>query len=103
MLDQPAVVRDKYANAARLLAEGLQDNPRNGPNWMTLAFYHAKIGDAARATADIENAARHGAADVESQFLKVQVLALLGKKEDATKLLLTCMDIVLSTIEVDLA
>jgi tetratricopeptide (TPR) repeat protein len=103
MLSQPALVRENYAKAARLLAEGLQDNPRNGPNWMTLAFYHAKIGDAARAATDIENAERHGATDVESQFLKVQALALLGKKEDATKLLLTCMDRGLSTVEVDFA
>jgi tetratricopeptide (TPR) repeat protein len=103
MLGQPALVRENYAKAARLLADGLDDNPRNGPNWMTLAFYHAKIGDAARAAADIENAERYGAADVESQFLKVQALALLGKKEDATKLLLTCMDRGLSTVEVDFA
>jgi tetratricopeptide (TPR) repeat protein len=103
MLGQPALVRENYAKAARLLADGLQDNPRNGPNWMTLAFYHAKIGDAAGAAADIENAERRGATDVESQFMKVQALALLGKKEDATKLLLACMDRGLSTVEVDFA
>ena len=70
---------------------------------MTLAFYHAKIGDAASAATDIENAERRGAGDVESQFMKTQALALLGKKEDATRLLLTCMDRGLSTVEVDFA
>jgi hypothetical protein len=70
---------------------------------MTLAFYRAKIGDRASAATDIENAERHGAEDVESQFLKVQALALLGREEDATKHLLTCMDRGLSTLEVDFA
>jgi eukaryotic-like serine/threonine-protein kinase len=103
MLGQPALVRENYAKAARLLSEELQDNPRSGPTWMTLAFYHAKMGDAVSAATDIENAERRGAGDVESQFTKVQALALLGKKEDATKLLLACMDRGLSPVEVDFA
>jgi tetratricopeptide (TPR) repeat protein len=103
MMGQPALVRENYAKAAYLLSEELQNNPRSGPTWMTLAFYHAKIGDAASAATDIENAERRGAGDVESQFTKVQALALLGKKEDATKLLLTCMDRGLSVVEVNFA
>jgi Tfp pilus assembly protein PilF len=103
MLGQPALVRENYAKAANLLSEELRDNPRSGPTWMTLAFYHAKIGDAASAATDMENAERRGANDVESQFMKAQALALLGKKEDATKLLLACMDRGLSTVEVDFA
>jgi tetratricopeptide (TPR) repeat protein len=103
MLGQTALVRENYAKAAHLLSEELQDNPRSGPTWMTLAFYHAKIGDAASAATDIENAERRGASDVESQFMKTQALVLLGKKEDATRLLLTCMDRGLSTVEVDFA
>ena len=103
MLGQPTLVRQNYAKAANLLSEQLQDNPRSGPLWMTLAFYNAKIGDASSATTDIENAERRGATDVESQFMKVQALALLGKKEEATKLLLTCVDRGLSHIDVDLA
>jgi serine/threonine protein kinase/tetratricopeptide (TPR) repeat protein len=103
MLGQPALVRENYAKAAQLLSEELQNNPRSGPTWMTLAFYHAKIGDAADAATDIENAERRGASDVESQFMKVQALALLGKKEDATKLLLICMDRGLSVVEVNFA
>jgi Tfp pilus assembly protein PilF len=103
MLGQPALVRENYAKAAHLLSEELQDNPRSGPIWMTLAFYHAKIGDAVSAESDIENAERRGAGDVQSQFMKAQALALLGKKEDATKLLLSCMDRGLSTVDVDFA
>jgi serine/threonine protein kinase/Tfp pilus assembly protein PilF len=103
MLGHPAKVRESYANAANLLAQSLQINPRSGPAWMNLAFYHAKIGDNAGAATDIKNAESRGATDVESQFMKVQTLAVLGKKEEATKLLLTCMDRGLSTAEVDLA
>jgi eukaryotic-like serine/threonine-protein kinase len=103
MLNQPVLVRENYAKAARLLANDLHDNPRNGPLWMTLAFYHAKVGDAASAEQDIKNAESRGANDVESQFMKVQALALLGKKEEATELLLTCMDRGLAPIEVNLA
>jgi eukaryotic-like serine/threonine-protein kinase len=103
MLGQSALVRENYAKAAHLLSEDLHQNPRNGPTWMTLAFYHAKIGDAPSAQSDIENAERRGAGDVESQFMKVQALALLGKKEEATKLLLTCMDRGLSPVEVNFA
>jgi hypothetical protein len=70
---------------------------------MTLAFYHAKIGDSAAATKDIENAEKFGAGDVKSQFMKVQALALIGKKQDALTLLLECVKKGLSPVEVDLA
>jgi hypothetical protein len=86
-----------------LLSETLATNPRGGSSWATLAFYHAKIGDAAHAEADIKNAEAQGANNVESRFYIVQALALLGRKEDALKLLLWCMDNHLSPVEVDLA
>ena len=103
MMGQPAQVRDSYTKAANLLAQVLKNNPRSGPSWMTLAFYHAKIGDAASAATDMATAESRGATDVESQFMKVQTLAVLGKKEDATKLLLVCMNRGLSPAEVNLA
>ena len=95
--------RKSYQKAAELLATALTANPRNGPNWATLAFYHAKIGEPADAQADIKNADTQGAKDVQSQFMITQALALLGKKEDALRLLLSCMDKGLSPVEVDLA
>lgn len=103
MLGQPALVRENYAKAAHLLSDSLRDNPRSGPAWMTLAFYHAKIGNTTGAVSDMENAEHRGANDVQSQFMKVQTLAVLGKKEDATKLLLACMDRGLSPTDVNLA
>jgi Tfp pilus assembly protein PilF len=103
MLGQPAQMRESYTKAANLLQGILNDNPNRGPLWMTLAFYEAKIGDYASAETDIQNAEQRGADDVNSQFMKVQVLALLGKKEEATELLLACMKRGLSPVEVDLA
>ena len=103
MMGQPAQVRESYTKAANLLVQLLKNNPRSGPAWMTLAFYHAKIGDTASAATDMANAESRGATDVESQFMKVQTLAVLGKKEDATKLLLVCINRGLSPAEVNLA
>jgi hypothetical protein len=70
---------------------------------MTLAFYHAKVGDSASAEKDIENAEKFGASDVKSKFMKVQALALLGRKQEALTLLLECLKQGLSPVEVDLA
>ncbi|HEY0795440.1 MAG TPA: protein kinase [Acidisarcina sp.] len=103
ILGQPSLVLPSYAKAASLLSDELAANPRNSSDWMTLAFYHAKLGASTAALDDIRNAEHRGASDVESQFMKVQALALLGKKEEATKLLLICMDRGLSPVEVDLA
>ena len=70
---------------------------------MTLAFYDAKVGKASEAAADIKHAEINGASDVESQFMKVQTLFVLGRREEALTLLLTCMDKGLSPLEVELA
>ncbi|HEY4010958.1 MAG TPA: protein kinase [Acidobacteriaceae bacterium] len=103
MLGQTSQVYENYAKAAQLLSQALAMNPRGGSSWATLAFYHAKIGDAAAADVDIKNAEAQGANDVESRFYIAQALALLGRKEDALKMLLWCMDNGLAPVEVDLA
>jgi tetratricopeptide (TPR) repeat protein len=103
MLGQAVLMREDYAKAAKLLSADLKDNPRSGPHWMTLSFYHAKIGDSAAALADITNAEGRGAGDVRSKFMKVQTLAVLGRKKEALDLLVECMKKGLSPVEVDLA
>jgi eukaryotic-like serine/threonine-protein kinase len=103
MFGQPLMVRAKYAKAAELLADNLRAYPKGGYAWMTLAFYHAKIGAVADAQQDLRTAEAEGASDVESQFMKAQALVLLGKKDEALKLILGCLDKGLSPIEVDLA
>ena len=103
MLDNPAKMMECYRNAANILAEKLNTNPSNGVDWMTLAFYHAKLGDSSSAWEDLRQADSHGAADVESQLTKAQALALLGKKEEALKLVIACLDKGLNPLEVRLA
>jgi tetratricopeptide (TPR) repeat protein len=99
VLGKPALVQKNYAKAAEILSDFVAINPRDGTLWATLAFYHAKIHDSAHAEADMAKA--QGASDVESQFMIVQALAVLGKREEALQLLLKCMDRGLAPIEVD--
>ncbi len=37
-------VLENYSEAARIVSENLKINPRPGDQWMTLAFYEAKLG-----------------------------------------------------------
>jgi serine/threonine protein kinase/Tfp pilus assembly protein PilF len=103
MLGNPKMVTLSYQRAARLLSNALSLNPQNGNGWATLAFYDAKVGNRDGAESDIRKADEFGAKDVESRFLITQALALMGRKEDALKLLLWCIDNGLSRQEVDLA
>jgi tetratricopeptide (TPR) repeat protein len=103
MLKRPAQVRESYANAARLLSAALKDNPNDGVNWMTMAFYRAKVGDAAEARESLRQAKAYGATDVESQLTEAQVLALLGEKEEAIQLVLDCLKKGISPSEINLA
>lgn len=103
MLGDKAKVRTNYTTAAELLADDLKTDSNSGSNWMTLAFYHAKLGNFAASKDDLRKAETQGASDVESQFTKAQALALLGKKEDALTIVLSCLDKGLSPLEVDLA
>ncbi|MGO9261514.1 MAG: protein kinase domain-containing protein [Bryobacteraceae bacterium] len=103
MLGEPRPVIENYAKAADVLSERLKTNPKRGFAWMTLAFYDAKLGRHEQAEADLKTAEEHGATDVESQFTKAQALALLGRKEEALRLVLSCIDQGLSVVEVQLA
>jgi tetratricopeptide (TPR) repeat protein len=103
MLGNPKEMLECYGNAARIMNEKVRVNPSDGTDWMTLAFYNAKLGNAADAWSALKQADTRGAADVESQFTKAQALALLGKKEEALQLVLECMDRGLDPLEVELA
>jgi tetratricopeptide (TPR) repeat protein len=96
-------VMENYGKAAQLLSASLATNPQDGYNWATLAFYHAKLGDTRAAESDIRESEKRKTEDVESRFLVTQALALMGRKQEALKLLLWCMDKGLSPEEVNLA
>ncbi len=103
MLNQPARVKDCFSQAAALLASSLLINPRPGTDWMTLAFYHAKLGDFPRAGKEMQTAESRGAADVESRLTKAQILALMGETDEALRLVLRCLDDGISPAAVELA
>ncbi len=103
MFGQFGKVLESYRTAAAVLSELLQTNPLSGFNWMTLAFYDAKIGEREKAVSEIASAESRGADDLQSQFLKVQTLVLLGRREEAMRLLLTCLRKGLSPVFVELA
>ena len=103
MLGDVKRVLPNYEEAAEVLGEQLQTNPNNGPGWMTMGFYQAKLSRGDKALEALRKADELKATDVESQFVKAQALALLGQKEDALRLVLGCLDRGLSTVEVELA
>jgi tetratricopeptide (TPR) repeat protein len=103
MLRQPAQMKKSYAKAAELLAADLERTPKSGSMWATLAFYHAKTGEEAAAKLDLRNAEANHGTDVDSEFMIVQALVLLGRKEEALQLLLKCLDRGLAPVEVDFA
>jgi eukaryotic-like serine/threonine-protein kinase len=103
MLNKSSQMRECYGNAARVLRDRLMANPSSGADWMTLAFYDAKIGNRSAAEEDLRQAKRHGASDVESQFTNAQALALLGKKDEAVQLVVECLNRGLTPVEIDLA
>ena len=103
MLQQPEKAEDCFTQAATLLSHDLESNSRIGSNWMTLSFYHAKMRDFNRASKDIEAAESRGANDVESQLIKAQTFAVMGRKEDALRLVLNCLDRGIAPTDVELA
>ena len=103
VLGQPRLMTENYTRAAAILTDQLQANPTAGFDWMTLAFYEAKLGNRRRAEAAIATAEARGASDVESQFTKAQALALFGERERALDLILSCLERGLSPVEVELA
>ncbi len=103
MLGDRAREAESYAKAASVLSAGLKINPRPAGNWMVLAFYYAKSGRRADADASLKQADALGGGDARAQFLKVQALAVLGRRDDALVLLLKCLDQGITPLDVELA
>jgi serine/threonine protein kinase/predicted Zn-dependent protease len=104
VLGNAKMARQCYERAAQVLSALLNTNPRDGFGWANMAFYDAKLGNRQGAEKDMENAKAHIAGnDVDSRFMFVQALAVLGRKKDALDLLLWCMDKGVSPADVDLA
>ncbi len=103
MLGDSAKKLESYRRAAEVLRNSMSANSQNGFDWANLAFYDAKIGNVAEAEKDIQSAETNGATDVASRFVLTQALAVMGKKNEAVKLLIWCTDNGISRADVDLA
>src|SRR5262249_5828309 len=96
-------VRESYSKAAELITQSLRNNPQPGRDWMNLAFYEAKLNHRAEAEVAMKSAEERGATSLQVQFKKAQVLALLGRSDEALTLILECMKKGLSKTDVELA
>jgi tetratricopeptide (TPR) repeat protein len=101
-LGNPKREADAFRKASEILTNSLRSNPLSGTNWSALAFCNAKLGLREQAADDLKQADAHGI-DQRAQFMKAQTLAVLGRKEEALNLVLSCLDHGLSETDVDLA
>jgi len=103
MLRQPGQTRNSYRKAADILAADLQINPRSGQDWMTCAYYSAKLGDRSSAMRQLAEAEKRGAPALDSQLEKAQTLVLLGEKEKGIQLALELLRRGMSPVYIDLS
>ena len=103
MLGDAQGARDSYAKAAEVAGEALRINPNQQSLWMNLAFYQAKLGHSDESLVSLHEAEARGPGDMQLQFKKAQVLAVLGNENEALAQVLDCMAKGLSQAEVDLA
>ena len=103
MLGDSAKELEGYRRAAEVLRKSMSANSQNGFDWANLAFYDAKIHNVAEIEKDIQSAEANGATDVASRFMLTQALAVMGKKDEALRLLIWCIDNGVSPADVELA
>ena len=80
-----------YQRAAQLQEKQLETDPTNGPGWMLLALYQAKLGDFQKAYFLIRKADVLGSDDLSAQLNKVRILELTGKHEEASATMMNCL------------
>ncbi len=81
-----------YRQAAEKQEEQLRIQRSNGSGWLLLALCRAKLGTRSAASAALERADALHADDMESQLLKARTLELLGRREDAIRLIHDCLN-----------
>ena len=80
-----------FSQAATYLDEDLRTSPNNGPGWMDLALCRAKTGQTEAALTLLARAEANHADDMDSQLLKVRILELAGRRDDALATLTRCL------------
>ena len=88
MLGKPDDEKRCLAKAAALLAVHLTINPQDGPAWMMLGLYHARLRETSSAETDIQKAEDLKATDETSFLIKARAFAAMHRTAEATRLVI---------------
>ncbi|WP_433972046.1 protein kinase domain-containing protein [Tunturiibacter lichenicola] len=80
-----------YKKAKEVQEEQLRIEPKNGPACLFLALCNAKVSDLAGSAVLLKKAEALGINDLDSQLLKVRVVTLLSKLDEAFDTLSRCI------------
>jgi len=82
---------DAFVRAGKLEEQTLETNPTDGPTLMRLALAQAKGGELEKSLKSVRTADKNCADDLDSQVLKVRVLELLGRRDEALTTASRCL------------
>lgn len=82
---------ESYRQGEATQQEELRTSPSNGPGWMVLAFCRARHGASEAALTLVGTAEANHADDMESQLLKIRILELAGRRDDALVAVARCL------------
>lgn len=75
--------REAFLHAVATATRHLRSDSTDGPAWMLLALYQAKVGDIPGSTVSLTRADALKADDMDSLLYRIRVLELLGHRDDA--------------------
>ncbi len=80
-----------YKRASEVQEEQMRVEARNGPGWMLLALCNAKADRLDSSAALMDKAEKLGANDMDSQLMKVRILALLNRSQESFAAMSRCI------------
>jgi hypothetical protein len=91
-----------YAEGARVQREALEFNNTNGPGWIFLGLYEAKIGASQEARTHLHKGESLPSGDLDTELCKARLFETLGQHDAAFNTLASCLRRGASTVQVDL-
>jgi eukaryotic-like serine/threonine-protein kinase len=85
-----AEAKRAYRQAASVQQEELNSDVTDGPGWILLALYEAKIGDKEDARAHLRIAETLPSGDLDSQMNKARTLEILDSRDESLAILAQC-------------
>ena len=84
-------MKKSFDKAAKLQDKIVHTDPTEGPTWMSLALAQAKTGDLDKSSSSLRTADHNFAGDIDSQLLKVRILELLHRHDEALTIASACL------------